>query len=226
MAPILLIQHDIESPPGLVKLWLDKKKLPYLHHKIFETGEFPTGDYSALILMGGGMNVDQTSVYPWLDDEVEMIRKFLDDEKRILGICLGAQLCAKALGAWVGPHPHGWEVGWHPVEMLEGSARKAECFFHYHRYVFELPEGATRTAQNSWWKNQGFLWRKNLMAFQFHPETEVTWSDACAEDPHLPEVTPHVQSSHQIKTNARKFQIQSQQWFLNRIEEFFAGIES
>ncbi len=222
MKPILLIQHDIDSPPGLVKVWLEENEKNFYHYKVFENLRLPEEDFSALILLGGEMNVDQSKDHPWIDDELALIQKFNSQGKKILGICLGAQLCAKALGAWVGPHPQGWEVGWHPVEILGSSV----VFFHFHRYVFELPEGAELIAQNSWWKNQGFRWKENILALQFHPETDLAKSDAVVDDPALPEPSIQVQEPLEIQTKGRIYQKHSQGWFMSQLDHFFSNLTS
>jgi GMP synthase (glutamine-hydrolysing) len=133
-------------------------------------------DFDMLILMGGPMNVNEDHLYPWLKKEKVMLKNAIGAGKRILGICLGAQLIALALNGRVFRNGAP-EIGWFPVRFdHDPSARIAtgpECefvTFHWHGDTFDLPEKATRLAYSEATRNQAFLYDGRILAIQFHPE--------------------------------------------------------
>jgi GMP synthase (glutamine-hydrolysing) len=136
--------------------------------------------YQGLIVLGGPMNVDEVEAHPHLDTEVELIREAIDAELPVLGICLGAQLIAKALGAAVRRNGEK-EIGWHPVSPTEeGRAdplfrhfRPTEPIFQWHGDTFDIPEGAVHLAASPSCTNQAFRYRRNVYGFQFHLEVDT-----------------------------------------------------
>lgn len=144
-------------------------------------------ELEALILMGGPMNVDETKKYPFLAEEVKLIEKMVKDGKPVLGICLGSQLVAKALGAKVYPNKLGREVGWKPLELsMQGIMNPLFKEFpnntkvlHWHGDTFDLPKGAVHLASTEKCQNQAFLYGDNIYALQFHleatPEMVANW---------------------------------------------------
>jgi GMP synthase (glutamine-hydrolysing) len=104
-----------------------------------------------LVVLGGPIGVYDTADYPFLKNEIACIRQRLDAKRPILGICLGAQLMAAALGARVSPGSKGREIGWFPIEAV-GTGPVPEWFaplltpglsvFHWHGDTFDLPPGA------------------------------------------------------------------------------------
>ena len=135
--------------------------------------------YRGLIVLGGPMNVDDVDRHPNLAVEVELIREALDRDMHILGICLGAQLLAKALGATVTPDRH-TEIGWHDIELTEDGTKDAllSCFepvqriFQWHRDGFALPPQAVRLAGSTVCPNQAFRYGDKAYGFQFHLESD------------------------------------------------------
>ena len=135
--------------------------------------------YDGLVLLGGPMNADQESRYPHLTHEMELVEQALKKEIPILGICLGAQLIAKTLGADVRPNSCK-EIGWHPVE-LTGTGRgdpvlshftETEMIFHWHSQTFEIPTGAEHLAASPLCPNQAFRFGERVYGFQFHLEVD------------------------------------------------------
>lgn len=137
-------------------------------------------DYDALIVMGGSMGVYDEAEYPWLVAEKWHIRTAIDAGKPVLGICLGAQLIAAALGAKVAPHTHK-EIGWFPVAITDEAAghpilsglNSAMTVFHWHGDRFEIPEGALHLMCSEACDNQAFLYRNNVLGLQFHLEMDA-----------------------------------------------------
>jgi GMP synthase (glutamine-hydrolysing) len=132
----------------------------------------------ALIILGGPIGAYQESEYPFLVDELRLIESALKAATSILGICLGAQLLARALGARVYPGPQK-EIGIAPVDLTpEGRAsclrHLAPSFdvLHWHGDTFDLPAGATRLASTSITPNQAFSAGASILGVQFHIEAD------------------------------------------------------
>ena len=135
--------------------------------------------YDGIIILGGPMSVDDVECYPNLATEIELICEALAASIPMLGICLGAQLIARALRAEVGPGPCK-EIGWCDVSPTEAGAtdpvlghfRASEKIFQWHGDVFEIPNGAVCLASSPTCPNQAFRYRDNVYGFQFHLEVD------------------------------------------------------
>ena len=129
-----------------------------------------------LIIMGGPISVNDIDEYPFIKDELEILTERLEADMPTLGICLGAQLIAKALGAKVYPGQHK-EIGWAPIQLNDAGSRTAlrhlagegVCVLHWHGETFDIPEYAELLASSKFYPNQAFSFGKAL-ALQFHPE--------------------------------------------------------
>jgi GMP synthase (glutamine-hydrolysing) len=138
------------------------------------------------------MGVYEASRYPFLADEIELIRRFLAEGRPVLGICLGAQLLAAAAGARVYPGTRGKEIGWAEVELSE--AGRADPIwsgfpprfttFHWHGDTFDLPRGAELLGQSARYP-QAFRIGAAAYGVQFHPEVVPTSLDSWVEAYHL-----------------------------------------
>ena len=131
-----------------------------------------------LIVMGGPMGIAEEGDYPWLAEEKTFIKQAIDQGKRVLGICLGAQLIANVLGAAVYPNREK-EIGRFPVYTTEDAEqssiidylpRKLEVF-HWHGNTFDIPTGAVHLLYSTACSNQAFLCDDRVLALQFHLET-------------------------------------------------------
>ena len=140
--------------------------------------------YSALIVLGGPMNVDQIEDFPNLATEVTLIQDALDRGLSILGICLGAQLLARALGARVMPD-HAREIGWHDVDLTNqgkddpvlSAFESRQQVFQWHEDAIELPEGAAHLASSDACEIQAFRFGNSAYGFQFHLEVDHSLID-------------------------------------------------
>ncbi|WP_445116734.1 type 1 glutamine amidotransferase [Acinetobacter sp. WZC-1] len=132
-------------------------------------------DVDLLIIMGGTMSVNDEANFPWLKIEKRWIRRYLAAGKSAIGLCLGGQLIASALGAAVGHHTDP-EVGWTTVHSVKHAPDY--CFklpdqfrvMQWHNETFEIPKGAVHLAENSVCRNQMYQIGTNVLGFQFHPE--------------------------------------------------------
>ncbi len=135
--------------------------------------------YHGMIVLGGPMNVDQTDEHPHLATEVELIKEALEREMPILGICLGAQLLAKALGATIRANGEK-EIGWYNVERTAAGAddplfshfRAVEPVFQWHGDTFDIPDGAVHLSSSTACPNQAFRYGENAYGLQFHLEVD------------------------------------------------------
>jgi GMP synthase (glutamine-hydrolysing) len=129
-----------------------------------------------LIILGGPISVNDIDEYPFIKHELEILTERLEADMPTLGICLGAQIIAKALGAKVYPGQHK-EIGWAPIQLDDAGSRSAlrhlagegVCVLHWHGETFDLPEYAEHLASTELYPNQAFSYG-NTLALQFHPE--------------------------------------------------------
>jgi GMP synthase (glutamine-hydrolysing) len=130
-----------------------------------------------LVVLGGPVSVYEEDRYPFLVDELTLLRSRIEAARPTIGICLGAQLIARALGARVYPGP-AKEIGWSPLRLTEaGKAGPLRHFantpvLHWHGDTFDLPEGAQLLASTPLYQHQAFLFGQNVIGFQFHPEAD------------------------------------------------------
>ena len=172
------LQHVPFEGLGSIKTWLQSTRAGLTSTKFFEDPALPDlADIDLLIVMGGPMSVNDELDYPWLAAEKEFIRTAIEKDKAIIGICLGAQLIASAMGASVYPNREK-EIGWFPVTAEPVSDTK-DLFsfpqellvFHWHGETFALPEGAVRLASSAACENQAFQLGRRVIGLQFHLET-------------------------------------------------------
>lgn len=134
-------------------------------------------NFDMLIIVGGPMSVNEESKYPWLLAEKKAIEQAIRENKIIFGFCLGAQLIADVLGAKVYKNKEK-EIGWFPVYRThpgEGNLPlqflpDIATVFHWHGETFDIPANAVHLYESEATENQAFLYGKNTLALQFHPE--------------------------------------------------------
>ncbi len=149
------------------------------------------GDVAGAIVMGGPMNVDEVDRHPGLGVEREWLAAAVGEGMPVLGICLGAQLLARALGARVmaGKRP---EIGFDEIEVhdpedpIVGPLAPRTNVLHWHGDVFDLPEGARRLASSPQTENQAFR-LGNAWALLFHPEADAALVEAWLGEPSMAE---------------------------------------
>ncbi|MGW7416185.1 glutamine amidotransferase [Streptomyces sp. NPDC054863] len=127
-----------------------------------------------LVVLGGPVGAGETDAYPFLQEELALIRGRLSREEPVLGICLGAQLIAAALGAEVYP-ARAKEIGWGAVALSEAGAGSplselTSPVLHWHGDTFDLPAGATHLASTPVCRNQAFALGRSTLGLQFHVE--------------------------------------------------------
>lgn len=149
------------------------------------TARFPLLQADAcdlLVILGGPIGVYDQADYPFLRDEIACIGQRLAKSKPTLGICLGAQLMAAALGARVYPGQNGAEIGWSPLQAAQGTKvpewlapllAPGLALFHWHGDTFDLPQGSVHLAKSERYSHQAFAIEDFALGLQFHPEVNA-----------------------------------------------------
>ncbi|MNH93839.1 GMP synthase [glutamine-hydrolyzing] [compost metagenome] len=175
---LLCIQHVPFENPGAIVEWAMKRGHECTVIRLYE-GEAlpPMTSWDMLLILGGPMSIHDENEYPWLIEEKIYLKEAIRNHKYVVGICLGAQLIAAAMGARVYLNEEK-EIGWFPIEWTE-EALSTPFFqsfptkhdvFHWHGETFDLPEGATLLASSEACRNQAFTAGYTVFGFQFHFE--------------------------------------------------------
>jgi|HubBroStandDraft_6_1064221.scaffolds.fasta_scaffold09810_2 GMP synthase (glutamine-hydrolysing) len=196
MAKIYILQHHPVEDLANIADALEGTALAWQYVRVDKGQSVPASMKGAggLIVMGGPMGVYQTDRYPWLRDEMHLIEDAMKSNLPVLGVCLGAQILAAALGAKVERNPNGKEIGWHPIRLSD-SAKDDRLMrglpatmtpFHWHGDIFELPPGATSLASSDKTPCQAFRHGDKVYGLQFHFEVTgegvAAMADAFAKD--------------------------------------------
>ncbi len=192
---VLVFRHVLHEPCGRIGAVLDSRNIEWSYADLWKSSQEDVcvDRATGLIVMGGPMSVNDP--LPWLRLEESYIRQAISARIPILGLCLGAQLLAKCLGARVSPLGRK-EIGWHPIRLREpawndplfSGLQPVELVFQWHGDTFGLPSGAEWLAENDLCPNQAFRYGSNCYGLQFHPEVTpqiiATWlqqDSACGD---------------------------------------------
>jgi GMP synthase (glutamine-hydrolysing) len=179
MATALALRHVPFEDLGLLGPLLKQRGFDIVYWDVPAAG-FDGLDPAAadlMIVLGGPIGVYEQEYYPFLTDEIRTIERRLAVDAPTLGICLGAQLMAAALGARVAPMGVR-EIGWYPLTLTEAGRRGCLApvdgalthVLHWHGDTFDIPSDATLLASSDICPNQAFSWGKAALALQFHAE--------------------------------------------------------
>ena len=179
MPQVVAIRHLCFEDLGSLAPLLDQRGLPlrYLDAGIDDLAALDPLAPALLVVLGGPIGVNDGDDYPFLAAELALLKRRLAADLPTLGICLGAQLIAHALGSPVYPGP-GKEIGWQPLELTEagraGPMRHLDgtltSMLHWHGDTFDLPADATLLASTALCRQQAFAWGRATLALQCHPE--------------------------------------------------------
>jgi GMP synthase-like glutamine amidotransferase len=206
-----VLQHVPFEGPGAIETWA-RARGHDLSVTRLDRGESPGAavEADALVVMGGPMGVHDEGAHPWLRGEKRVIAETVARGGRALGVCLGAQLIAAALGARVSANGQK-EIGWWPIEwtavaqaarLFEGMPSSLDVF-HWHADTFDLPSGAIHLASSPACANQAFALGDRVIGLQFHLEVtgegvEVLVRNATADLT----AGPYIQSVEVIRAGA------------------------
>jgi GMP synthase (glutamine-hydrolysing) len=177
---LLVVQHEPSSPPGLLA---DAAAATGVELEVVEAPDrqvpVELGDAAGLVVLGGEMDADELDAYPHLEPTMALLRDAAARGAPALGICLGAQLAANALGGRAYPGPAGEEVGWTKIELTAagradpvlGALVEPAEVFEWHHDSFEPPPGAVQLAGGALYEQQAFR-LGSVVGVQFHPEVD------------------------------------------------------
>jgi len=166
---------------GTMEDWLHERGDRITATRLYHGENLPdVSDLDALIVMGGPMGADDEHRYPWMSDEKRFIGQCIEDGKKVLGVCLGAQLIARVLGAPVSRNGER-EIGWFPVQSTDAGRddpigrlfNDAPAVLHWHGDTFAIPDGAVHLARSWGCENQAFRYGDNVLGLQFHLEMNI-----------------------------------------------------
>ena len=231
---LLLLQHDPLDGPGALTEWAVERGHSVAIFLICQGESLPALDsFDLLVSLGGPMGAYEEEKHPWLVSEKEYLRQGVSAGKKILGLCLGCQLLADALGGKAFRHTCK-EFGWQPIELLEagrdwfgedGGVKALEkdekgifYAFQWHGDTYSLPPGAVQLARNDAAEQQAFLMEApsggRLLGLQFHLEwTETMAREALAEPEVAPPPSPSVQTPEEILSDLSLFDTARSRFF-------------
>jgi GMP synthase (glutamine-hydrolysing) len=193
MRNLLVLQHVPYEPLGTLNPLLKREgyRIRYVNFGREPDAKPQIDRYNGLVVLGGPMSVTESDRYPHLSHEAEIIADAIDRGMPVLGICLGAQLIAKALGADVRRHDEK-EIGWYRLAVTDAAKDDAvfshfendDHVFQWHGDTFEIPAGATHLATTSSCHNQAFRYGDNVYGLQFHLECDEPMIDRWLRVPH------------------------------------------
>jgi GMP synthase-like glutamine amidotransferase len=211
---IHFLQHVPFEGLGSMQDWFKKQNATLSATQLYSNPVFPDPDsLDWLVVMGGPMGANDYQEHRWLIKEKRFIEQVIIAQKKVIGICLGAQLLADVLGAKVYKHDDR-EIGWFPVTPVKGLTdhRLAKVLpaytevFHWHGDTFEIPEMAIHLFESKGCPNQGFLLGNNILGLQFHLEITRDGAkaliEACRDDMNP---GPYVQSEQEILSRPERF---------------------
>jgi GMP synthase (glutamine-hydrolysing) len=215
---ILLIAHSD---------WREGRLAPLLQAKSYQVewccpvqgASLPADDapYAGAVVLGGVQSANDAESQPYLRQEIDWIGRRIAAGRPFLGICLGAQLMARALGARVAPHGEGVnEIGYYPVyptAEASGLIPTGLHVYHWHKEGFDVPPGTTLLARGDAFPNQAYRYGSNAYGLQFHPEVTAnvasTWVKSAPD--HL--TRPGAQPGEQQMSMAARFDQPLHAWF-------------
>jgi GMP synthase-like glutamine amidotransferase len=175
MIRMAVLQHVEFEGPAAVADWAVEHGFPFRLFHLYRDTTLPSlADFDMLTVMGGPMSANDEARLSWLGPEITLVREAIAAEKTLLGICLGAQIIAKALGARVYPGS-AKEIGWFPVQRtgshpLFDGLPDSFTPFHWHGDTFDLPHEGKLLAKSEITETQAFAVGQRVLGLQFHME--------------------------------------------------------
>jgi GMP synthase (glutamine-hydrolysing) len=182
MSVVLVIKNDAKEGAGqlgslLYARGFEQRALPSWEA---DYASISPSNYSGLVVLGGAQGAYETDTYPYLIDEIRLIQSFVDAGLPVIGLCLGAQLLASALGGEVRQNVNK-ELGWHDIQLnddgladplMEGHPKNASAF-HFHGDYFRTPPGCVNLVSSDITHCQLFRFKENVYGFQYHVEVDL-----------------------------------------------------
>jgi len=217
----MLFEH-----PASIADWAKENSHATTYTKVFEDAIFPpTEAFDMLVIMGGVMGVYEEEEYAWMPAEKAFIKASIEAKKKVLGVCLGAQFIAEALGAKVFPHTVK-EIGWLPIEKvvshrLTGKLPQTFTTFHWHGDTFALPENAIHLFKTKGCAQQGFIYNDHVAGLQFHMEVKEDLLNDMTEHERAELIkNDYVQTEAEIKNLMQQYISQQQKMMHDFLDAF------
>lgn len=190
MKRVLALQQTWDDPPGLLGEILDEHGIVCETIEVEKTPLPDLARYQAIIVLGGPQHLYADTHLTYIAQEQALLRQAVAQDVPTLGICLGAQLLASALGAEVYRHDHA-EVGFYQIPLTAAGSLDPlfaglpghQFAFHWHTDVFDLPNGSIRLASNETTPNQAFRYGSRAYGLQFHIELNTDIASIWLHDP-------------------------------------------
>ncbi len=223
---IHFIQHMPFEHPASIANWAKANNHITSYTKVFEDAAFPSTDtFDMLVIMGGVMGVYEENEYGWMPAAKAFIKKSIEAKKKVLGVCLGAQFIAEALGAKVFPHTIK-EIGWLPVEKVTPhklTAKLPQTFttFHWHGDTFTLPVNAVHLFKTEACTQQGFIYNDHVAGLQFHMEVQEDLLNGMTEHERAELIkADYVQTEVEMKNLMQQYINQQQKMMYDLLDAF------
>ncbi|MEW5822019.1 MAG: hypothetical protein AB1782_17630 [Cyanobacteriota bacterium] len=202
---VLVIKNTTMQSLSTLEDYLEKRNISHKIVSLLKGECLPNiNNFDTLVILGGYMSANDESIFPFIRTEIDIVKEFISKRRKILGICLGSQIIAKALNAKVYKGPNK-EIGWFDFKLNINSTRN-KLFttfvenpesnriddyikvFHWHGDTFDIPEGCYNIGSTDNYMNQGFIIGDNVFAMQFHFEIsyemikELVFKNQCNQD--------------------------------------------
>ncbi len=224
LRPVLIVLHQENSTPGRIgdALGAIGHALDIRRPRFGDALPETLDDHAGAVILGGPMSANDADDY--VRAEIDWIEVALREQRPFLGICLGAQMLAKQLGASVAPHPQGLtQIGYYPIRPTAAGLRLCpnwpEQVYHWHREGFELPRGAELLAEGDDFPNQAYRFG-NAFGIQFHPDvtTRMMHCWIARGDMDLPGARP----PHLHFSDRAVYDVIERAWVTNFINDWLA----
>ena len=181
MSKVLVIRNDAREGAGRLGSLLKARRFDLCEVPGWEVDftSLNPQEFVGLVVLGGAQGAYETETYPYLADEIDLTMTFMEKELPVIGLCLGAQLLATALGGEVKQNTQK-ELGWFEISINEEGQKDAlmkyhppnAYAFHFHGDYFETPPGCVSLASSDLTRCQLFRYRDNVYGFQYHVEVD------------------------------------------------------
>ncbi len=228
---IRILQHSAADGPAAATDTLERIDAEVITTRVDKGDPIPKEpDADMLMLFGGACSLTASELPEWVAPEQELIRKYADSDRKVFGICFGAQLVASALGAAVRRNEQP-EIGWHRIEKVAGSASplidetfdESTTVLQWHQDTFSIPDGASHLFQSDACVHQAYGIDDRVIGFQFHLEAnERTVRLFLAASEKWKLEGEHVQTPDEIIAGIEKH-LQNQNMVLERFLERWIG---
>ena len=230
--PVLLVVHRETSTPGQVEAALNAKGWPTERCCLDAGDDLPkhTDGHAGVVIFGGPMSANDDDL-PAIKAELDWLPGLLEAGTPFFGICLGAQMLARCLGAKVWLHPEGMmEIGYYPISPTpqakakpDGLFKKPMHVYHWHKEGFDLPAGAELLVEGEIFRNQAFRYGKSAYGVQFHPEMQEPIMRHWLETASHMLVKPGAKQSEEHLDGHAQYGVAMHRWLDDFIDIWLAG---